>query len=100
MWAEKYPALGLLPGIRPRTYPLVRKSDFRFRYDATHAMDFSRGVAEQAAGIVEGRDPRLSSAFSLHVNEIVLAMQNPEEMGHHRRLTTTFAPPSPMPWAQ
>jgi predicted dehydrogenase len=100
MWAEKFKLLSALPGLAPRRYPLVRKSDFKHRYKATHSMDFSRGVAELAAAVRERRPSRLSARFSLHVNEIVLAMQYPERGGHHRALTSTFDPPAPMSWAE
>jgi len=99
-WAEKFKLLSALPGLAPRRYPLVRRSNFEHRYKATHAMDFSRGVAELAAAVRERRPSRLSARFSLHVNEIVLAMQYPDRMGHHRILTSTFDPPDPMPWAE
>jgi predicted dehydrogenase len=99
LWAEKFPLLSALPGLAAKRYPLVKRSDFKHRYKATHAMDFARGVAELAAAVREKRPSRLSARFSLHVNEIVLAMQHPEQMGYHRLLTSTFDPPAPMAWA-
>lgn len=99
LWAEKFKLLSALPGVALMRYPLVRTSNFEHRYKATHAMDFARGVAEMAAAVREGRPSRLSAQFSLHVNEIVLAMQHPDRMGSHRLLTSTFDPPDPMPWA-
>jgi predicted dehydrogenase len=96
MWAEKYKLLSALPGIAARKYPLVKKSNFKHRYKATHAMDFARGVADVADAVRQKRPGRLSARFSLHVNEIVLAMQYPERMGHHRVLTSTFDPDGPM----
>lgn len=39
-------------------------------------MDFAAGPAELALSIIEGRASRLSSRFSLHVNEVALALQN------------------------
>ena len=38
-------------GIAAKRSPLVRRSDFKHRYKATHAMDFARGVAELAAAV-------------------------------------------------
>jgi predicted dehydrogenase len=98
LWAEKFKLLSAVPGLAAKRYPLVKKSDFKHRYKETHVMDFARGVAELAAAIRERRPSRLSARFSLHVNEIVLAMQHPERMGVHRILTSTFDPPEPMPW--
>jgi predicted dehydrogenase len=92
MWADKYKLVRSLPGLAAKRYPLVKKSDFKHRYNATHAMDFSRGVSELACAVREKRPSRLSARFSLHVNEIVLAMQHPQRMGHHRVLTSTFDP--------
>jgi hypothetical protein len=89
----------MLPGIAPRRVPLVRKTKPRHRYQGTTEMDFARGPAELAAAIAEKRPCRLSADFALHVNEIVLAMQNPGRMGCPYRVTSTFEPVKPMPWA-
>jgi hypothetical protein len=62
-------------------------------------MDFARGVAEMAAAIKEGRTCRLSPQFSLHVLEVTLAIQNALEQSTAYRVTTTFDPIEPMPWA-
>jgi predicted dehydrogenase len=79
-------------------YPLVRKPP-QFKYRGAQQMDFSRGVAEMAAAIRENRPNRLGAQFSLHNNELVLAIQNAFETGGCQQLTTTFDPVSPMPWA-
>lgn len=79
-------------------YPLVRKPP-QFKYRGAQQMDFSRGVAEMAAAIRENRPNRLGAQFSLHNNELVLAIQNAFETGGSHQLTTTFEPVSPMPWA-
>jgi predicted dehydrogenase len=63
-------------------------------------MDFARGVAELANSIREKRDCRISSRFSLHVNEIVLAIQNALDDSSTHRMKTTFEPIEPMPWAK
>jgi predicted dehydrogenase len=63
-------------------------------------MDFSRGVAEMAAAIRENRPSRLSSQFSLHVNEIALAIHHAREQGATYQMTTTFNPIAPTSWAQ
>lgn len=62
-------------------------------------MDFARGPAEMAAALREGRPSRLSAAFSLHVNEIALAIHHARRDGAVRELTTSFEPVEPMPWA-
>ncbi len=63
-------------------------------------MDFCRGVADMAAAMVEKRPCRLSPEFCLHNNEIVLAIQNSLDTGSAYKLTTTFEPIKPMPWAK
>lgn len=81
-------------------YPLLKKGESRFNYRGSQQMDFARGVAEMAAAISEGRPCRLSPRFSLHNNEIVLAIQNAMENSQAYHLTTTFEPMEPMPWAK
>jgi len=63
-------------------------------------MDFSRGVAEMAQAIAENRSCRLSAQYSLHVNEIVLAIQNALEHSCTYKVKSTFDPIEPMPWAK
>lgn len=82
-----------------QNYPLVRKPP-KFNYKGSQQMDFARGVAEMASAIQEKRPCRLSPRFSLHNNEIVLAIQNALETGAPYKLTTTFEPVVPMPWAK
>jgi predicted dehydrogenase len=69
------------------------------RAKATHSMDFARGPAEMASALREGRPCRLSARFSLHVNELTLAIQNARDNSSSYRMTTTFDPVEPMPWA-
>ncbi len=82
-----------------QNYPLVRKPP-KFSYKGSQQMDFARGVAELAAAIREQRPCRLSPRFSLHNNELVLAIQNALETGAPYKLKTTFEPVQPMPWAK
>ncbi|HQR29022.1 MAG TPA: Gfo/Idh/MocA family oxidoreductase [Anaeromyxobacteraceae bacterium] len=96
---EKYPVLARLAGFGPRRIPLVRKADFRHKVKGSNPMDFCRGVAEVAASVRERRPCRLSARWSLHVNELVLAMQDPGGLGSPRMVTSTFEPMAPMPWA-
>jgi predicted dehydrogenase len=98
--AEKYPRVAKVVGLGPREQRLVRKASFQYRTKGASRMDFARGPAEMAAAIAERRPSRMSARYALHVNEIVLAMQSPELMGSPRRLTSSFQPPAPMPWAR
>ncbi|MBR8836295.1 MAG: Gfo/Idh/MocA family oxidoreductase [Stigonema ocellatum SAG 48.90 = DSM 106950] len=88
-----------LEGIWKQNYPLVKKSP-RFGYRGAQQMDFCRGVAEMASAIVQDRPCRLSARFSLHNNEIVLAIQNAQETGCPYKMTSSFEPIEPMTWAQ
>jgi predicted dehydrogenase len=80
-------------------YPLVRKEKSTISYRASHQMDFCRGVAELAAAITEERSCRLSAQHALHVNEVVLAIQNSLEKSCTYEISSTFDPIEPMPWA-
>lgn len=97
---EKYPVVARLLGQGPKKYPLVKKANFEYRCRGAERMDFSRGVSELAEAIAERRPCRLSARHALHVNEIVLTMQNPGEMGSPRKITSSFDPVDPMPWAK
>lgn len=81
-----------------KSYPLVRKPP-KFSDKGAQQMDFCRGVAELATAITEKRSCRLSSRFSLHNNELVLAIHNALETGNSYQLSSTFEPIEPMPWA-
>ncbi|MFM7427772.1 MAG: Gfo/Idh/MocA family protein [Elainella sp.] len=82
-----------------QNYPLVRQPP-KFSYKGSQQMDFARGVAELAAAIREQRPCRISPRFSLHNNELVLAIQNALDTGAPHKLTTIFEPVQPMPWAK
>lgn len=64
-------------------------------YRRAHKMDFARGPAELAAAIAAGRPPRLSTRFSLHANELALAIHHASRDGSSYRMTTTFTPTDP-----
>ncbi|NMF85164.1 Gfo/Idh/MocA family oxidoreductase [Nodosilinea sp. P-1105] len=81
-----------------KKYPLVRRAP-KFNYNGAQQMDFCRGVAEMAEAITEGRPNRLATDFSLHNNELAIAIQNALETGCTYPLTTSFEPIQPMPWA-
>ena len=80
-------------------YPLV-KAGRKFKYRGSQQMDFARGVAEMAASIREGRPSRLSARYSLHVNEVVLAIQHALEKNCTYEIKSTFEAIEPMPWAK
>lgn len=86
--------------VRRRNVELVRPAEFEHFVSAGQEMDFSRGPAEMAAALREGRPCRLSSRFALHVNELAVTMQYPEKMGCPRLLESSFEPIEPMPWAR
>lgn len=63
-------------------------------------VDFCLGPLDMVAALREGRSPRLSSRFVLHVAELVLAIHNARENGTHVKLRSTFDPVPPMAWAR
>jgi len=97
--AAKRPILARLVGLGPKTIPLVRRPDVRSDMPGGNRLDFCRGVVDLVESIRDHRPCRISPRFSLHVNEIVLTLQEPGKMGSPRQLTTTFEPVEPMPWA-
>jgi predicted dehydrogenase len=78
--------------------PMVRRGK-KYGYRGVQQMDFARGPAELAASIEQGRPSHLPGRYVLHVNELVLAVQNAGENGKTYCMTTSFEPPEPMPWA-
>jgi predicted dehydrogenase len=81
-------------------YPLVGKGASRYGYRGSQQMDFSRGIVELASAIEENRPCRLAADYCLHVNEMVLSIQNALNTSSPYRLTSSFAPIDPMPWAK
>ena len=69
------------------------------RTKGSQCMDFARGPAEMAAALAENRPCRLSADFSLHTNEIALAIHHAARDGAFYRMSTSFDPIEPMPWA-
>lgn len=63
-------------------------------------MDFARGIAEVADAIRENRNSRLSARYSLHVNELVLAIHYATENSSTYQVKSTFEPIKPMIWAK
>ena len=81
-------------------YPLQGHKFKKFNYRAAFQMDFARGIAEMAEAIRQQRPCRLSSRYALHVNELVLAIQNARETNGSYTVKSTFEPIEPMPWAK
>jgi predicted dehydrogenase len=81
-------------------YPLVGYKKQKYRYRGAQQMDFARGVAEIASAIKEQRPCRLSARYSLHVNEMVLAIQNALENSSTHLVKSSFDLIEPMPWAK
>lgn len=82
-------------GLNPKKLPFVNNTPFRYFYKKYY-MDYGRGISELASSIKEGRPCRLASDFSLHINEMVLAIQNAGIQSKTYRMTTTFEPIEPM----
>jgi predicted dehydrogenase len=78
----------------------VRSLRVRYAKKASHQMDFSRGIAEMAAALIENRPCRLSADLCLHINELTFAMQNAGNNGICHEVKTTFEQPLPMEWAK
>lgn len=64
------------------------------------AMNFALGPAELLAAIKEGRNPRASADFALHLNEVTLAIQNSLDSAGVQIMKTTCPEQLPMPWAK
>lgn len=79
--------------------PLVRKPP-KFNTRGAQSMDFCRGVAEMVDAINEDRPSRIAADVSLHNNEVAIAIQNAFATNAPYKLTTTFKPIEPMPWAK
>lgn len=65
------------------------------RYGAA-AMDFARGPAEMALAIGERRRSRVSADFSLHLNEVTLAIQNEQSDAASYLTQSSFDPLEPV----
>ena len=78
---------------------LLGKGTQRVHNGGASNMDYCRGPAEMVNSLNEKRPCRLSPEFSLHVNELALAIDEAREEGVCRKITSTFDPIQPMPWA-
>ncbi|HEY9768780.1 MAG TPA: Gfo/Idh/MocA family oxidoreductase [Coleofasciculaceae cyanobacterium] len=81
-------------------YPLTGNKPKKYAYRGAFQMDFARGIAEVANAIKEKRPCRISAKYSLHVNELVLAIHNATETNSTYTVKSTFDPVEPMPWAK
>jgi len=80
-------------GLYEKKMPWVRKPQRRHRW-RNHHIDRCRGLAEMADAIQQGQPSRLSGDFNLHVNEIVLAIQNSKPGGMASKMQTSCAAPA------
>lgn len=80
-----------------KVWPGIHKVTIRPSHRIDRHMDFARGPADLAAAVREGRQPRMTPRFGLHVNEITLAISNASANGSVYTMTTTFEPIEPMP---
>lgn len=98
---KKVPFLARVKGAHRRKLPLAPGPGIPHCYGTGgHRMDFCRGIADMADAVREGRDCRLSAEFSLHINEVVLKIQNPSDAQSTQIMETRTAPMLPMAWAQ
>lgn len=81
-------------------FPLVGSKTKKFNYRGAFQMDFARGIAEVANAVKEERPCRLSARYSLHVNELVLAIHYATETNCTYKVKSTFDPIEPMLWAK
>jgi predicted dehydrogenase len=72
----------------------------KHEYRGSQQMDFARGIAEMAEAITQGRRCRLDADYSLHVNELVLAIHHAGPEGSTTKITSRFEPIEPMDWAR
>ena len=78
--------------IKGPTHPMVG------RWGAA-AMNFALGPVEVLAALKERRPCRIGADFSLHLNEVTLAIQNSGQNTGAQTMTTTCPTMEPMPWA-
>ncbi len=84
-------------------YPLIgnkTKTKKKYNYRGAFQMDFARGIAELANAVKEKRPCRLSARYSLHVNELALAIHHATETNCTYKVKSTFDPIEPMSWAK
>jgi len=99
---KKIPILSrLLRDYAKPTYPLLSNPNRAHnQQNQLDIMDYGYGIAELADAIQENRPCRISADHALHVTEITLSLQHPQEMGSPRKMKSTFTPITPLPWAE
>jgi predicted dehydrogenase len=88
-----------IEGPLAQRYPLVGPVTKRQKYRGAQQMDFARGIADLAEAIENKRSPRLSGRYSLHVNEMVLAIHYATAQGCTYQMQTDCPVVEPLPWA-
>jgi predicted dehydrogenase len=63
-------------------------------------VEWGRAVAEIADAITAGRPQRATGAQAAHVVEILTAIQESYRTGRSVEVTSSFVPPTPMPWGE
>ena len=97
--AQRYPISERYPFIKAwfdpnyKEYRPIKKFSWKKR-NARHRQDYARGIAELARAIKENRQPIISAEFSLHITELVWAIQNVPDTPY--QVTTSFEPMQPM----
>ena len=76
-----------------RTPPKVPRS-------GATAMNYALGPVDILQAIAEGRSPYISNAFSLHLTEVALAIQNAGRNTSSYRMQTRFEPFKRLAWAK
>jgi predicted dehydrogenase len=62
-------------------------------------VDWSRPLVDLAAAVREGRRPRASGEQAAHIVEVLEAVERSNREGGRIAVTSSFAPPEPLPWA-
>jgi len=81
------------------TYKLPKAPSVKVKSTGGNRMDYAAGVVELAISLEQGRSSRLSPRFSLHVNEVALALQNAGNRSETYITCSRFEPIEPMDWA-
>ncbi|MEQ1559314.1 MAG: Gfo/Idh/MocA family oxidoreductase [Methyloglobulus sp.] len=89
----------LINGIFARKIKLSGQTHPKVPRRGAAAMNFALGPAEVLAAIQEGRDPRTTADFALHLNEVTLAIQNSLDTAGVQIMLTSCPEQLPMPWA-
>ncbi len=93
-WREKHPRRARSLGLGAPNIRLVCERKFVYCANGSRS-DWCRGIAEQAEAVTDKRESRMSARWSLHVNELALAISN----GYNGPIQSTFEPMKPMAWA-